>query len=1176
MKCSIILALAALSVLSSTPVQAAQVDLPRWPSVSPDGSRIVFSWQGDLWLAPSTGGAAVRITNHPADETRSLWSPDGSTLAFESTRDGFRNIWTMPAAGGDATQVTFGEAPCTLTAFTLNDAGVPTIYFDSAREGDFYRLPRCYAVPAAGGRSERVHQAFGSHAAPNGHGQFLFERGSSPWSRRGYRGADQRDVWLFDATKPLDQAFTRLTSFAGNDGQALWCGPGRYLMLSERDGAVNLFRRSVTDAPDSSGEKLTSFADDVTSFDVSADGRTAVLACWDRVYRLDLAAPHAAPQPIDLTAASDFAAPIMVRHVGKDVTEAALSPDGKTMAFVAYGDVFVRSMDEKSPAVRVSSPPSRERDIAWSADGTRLFFVTDADGTDSIVEAIVARTRSELRKEAKSATEPAKPAADKDADAKAPSTAAGDEVAAPATKAATAAAEPKPDAEPKVPVDHRLDPARWTEAVTFEIHPVIHSALPDRRPTPSPDGKSLAYLQGTDLMILNLATRESVTFREGWDPEIEFQWSPDSRWIAFAQDDRDFNRDIWLAPVDGSKPAVNITRHPDNDRSPRFSADGRLLAFLSDRVNNESDVFVVALDKAIEGQSPAEQEAYFKDAIDAAKKRKALPAPGAKKKSKKGAAKSDDPKKDADAKDADGTKDADGDAAPKAKATEDAKEPLSYDLDDAYLRVRRLTRMPGNESDLILTPGGDRVIFSGNDGGPGVFSVKWDGTDQKKVASAGAAIQINLAGDKVVLLNGGKVSTTGPTGGETKSVDFEADTVIDQAAWSEHRFLEAARVVGEVFYDPDMKGLDWDALTRRYLTLARAARTDGEFEWVAARLLGELNASHLGVTAPADPANPARQPVGRLGVRTRSAADGFEVTEVFDKGPAAVSPTPLRVGDVIVAVGGEPIAAGETLERRLRGKVGQETIISVRRGKPDGASINVDCLITPCTTARESELAYQSAIQRNAALVNQWSHGRIGYLHIQSMSQASLDEYERDLCAVAQGKDGLLVDVRNNGGGSTADRVLASLMAPDHAYTVPRGADRSYTHGYPQDRLYIQRWTLPANMLCNEKSVSNAEIISHAFKNLKRGSLVGEQTYGGVISTGATTLTDGTTIRTPFRGWYTPDGTDMENHGAMPTVRVPANPVDESHDFDAQLKAAVDDLMKRLPAAEPAGTPARP
>ena len=111
-------------------------------------------------------------------------------------------------------------------------------------------------------------------------------------------------------------------------------------------------------------------------------------------------------------------------------------------------------------------------------------------------------------------------------------------------------------------------------------------------------------------------------------------------------------------------------------------------------------------------------------------------------------------------------------------------------------------------------------------------------------------------------------------------------------------------------------------------------------------------------------------------------------------------------------------------------------------------------------------------------------------------------------------------------------------------------------------------------MLCNEKSFSNAEIVSHGFKALKRGSLVGEQTYGGVISTGGTSLVDGTTVRLPFRGWYTLDGRDMENNGAMPDVRVPPNPVDESRDFDAQLKAAVDDLQRRLPAPGNAAAPA--
>jgi tricorn protease len=180
------------------------------------------------------------------------------------------------------------------------------------------------------------------------------------------------------------------------------------------------------------------------------------------------------------------------------------------------------------------------------------------------------------------------------------------------------------------------------------------------------------------------------------------------------------------------------------------------------------------------------------------------------------------------------------------------------------------------------------------------------------------------------------------------------------------------------------------------------------------------------------------------------------------------------------------------------------------------------------------------------------------------MNQPSLDVFERDLYAAAEGKAGLIIDVRNNGGGSTADRLLASIMYPRHAYTQPRGVSNNIKDAYPGDRLYIQRYDKPIDMLCNEKSFSNAEIISHAFKTLKRGTLVGETTAGGVISTGGTTLLDGTTVRIPGRAWYLPDGTNMELHGAQPDLRVPQTPEDEVKDNDAQLRAAVDDLMKRV------------
>ena len=405
-----------------------------------------------------------------------------------------------------------------------------------------------------------------------------------------------------------------------------------------------------------------------------------------------------------------------------------------------------------------------------------------------------------------------------------------------------------------------------------------------------------------------------------------------------------------------------------------------------------------------------------------------------------------------------------------------------------------------------------------------------------------------------------------------KSIELPERIEIDRGEWNLALFDEAARILGEGFYlDPSEKGLDWAETSARYRELAEASRTPDEIEWVVNRLFGELNASHLGMRAN-DPTAPPRRSQGRLGTVLRPVEGGFEVVEVLEGSPAQNSPTPLEVGDVIVAIEFEPLAEDDTVERRLRDRVGKETIVGVRRPREGDEPIELDCLIVPVSSGELRDLVYRETQRRAAEQVDAWSGGRLGYTHVRSMDTRSLEEFEGDLHAAAEGRDGLLIDVRNNGGGFTADRLLASIMVQPHAYTVPRGADPSVTSGYPRDRLFIQRYVLPINMLCNEKSFSNAEIVSHAFKTLDRGTLVGMPTYGGVISTGSHRLLDGSTIRMPFRGWYLLDGTDMENHGATPDLIVPQTPEDESVGFDAQLKAAVEDLQSRLPVSS--GTPA--
>jgi tricorn protease len=254
----------------------------------------------------------------------------------------------------------------------------------------------------------------------------------------------------------------------------------------------------------------------------------------------------------------------------------------------------------------------------------------------------------------------------------------------------------------------------------------------------------------------------------------------------------------------------------------------------------------------------------------------------------------------------------------------------------------------------------------------------------------------------------------------------------------------------------------------------------------------------------------------------------------------------------------------------MQGTSGQETLIEVRRAGPPATATAPPAatrhlLITPISSGADTILRYRDEVERNRLLVEKLSGGKLGYLHIRSMDMASVRDYERDLFAAADGKLGLIIDVRDNGGGSTNDILLASLTAPRHAYTASRGVDLKAVpkDAYPRDRRLIYAYNREISVLCNQHSYSNAEIFSHAIKTIGRGKLVGAPTFGAVISTGAYSLIDGTNMRTPFRGWYLPDGKDMENNGAVPDLAVPQTPEDEVAGKDAQLEAAVKELLTR-------------
>ena len=285
----------------------------------------------------------------------------------------------------------------------------------------------------------------------------------------------------------------------------------------------------------------------------------------------------------------------------------------------------------------------------------------------------------------------------------------------------------------------------------------------------------------------------------------------------------------------------------------------------------------------------------------------------------------------------------------------------------------------------------------------------------------------------------------------------------------------------------------------------------------------------------------------------------------------------LRVGDVITAVNGEAVAEVPNFYALLEDTAEERIILGVE--SEDGEEREV--IIRPVESL--SDELYREWVEDRRALVDEYSNGRLGYIHVEGMNWSSFERFERELIASGSGKEGLVVDVRYNGGGWTTDYLMAVLTVQRHAYTVPRGAaqdleaeHQDFRGHYPfGERLPLASWTKPVAALCNENSYSNAEIFSHAFKSFGLGPLVGQPTFGAVISTGGVGLIDGSFVRLPFRGWYVyPTDQNMEHGPAVPDLLVENAPDYRGSGEDAQLRRAVEALLQDVDAGQQATPPA--
>jgi tricorn protease len=1040
--------------------------LIRYPAINHNGTLIAFSYQGDIWSVSSTGGRATRLTAHDAYDAFPVFSPDGKQIAFSGARFGNNDIFVMNTEGGSPKRLTYHSNADNISTWSASE----NILFSTTRE--FRQIERpleVYAVSAKGGTESRVLDAVGFDPAQSPDGRFMaIVRGdANPIYREDYRGPSNRDIWLYDSKS---KTYSKLSQFETNDILPRWADNHTLYFLSTNSGKNNVYRIKIDDNGKAVGnaEQITNYKDhSIRYFSVSTDGKTIVFERDKSIYLFNTSTQTTQKLIISISADDKFDR-IVHKTVSTGATEYEVSPNGKLIAKVVRGEVYVKEANkEKSNTVNLSNHAYRDMDVVWHGDSTLLFT---SDRSDENFDIYMVKSTDKL--------------------------------------------------QPNIFKSLKNHLTRVTSTVEGESSLRI-----------SPDGKKIAYVRGRGKLVVNDISPDGKLSNEkillsGWALPSGIVWSPDSKWLAYALPDLYFNYEIFIHAADNSSAPVNVSMHPRGDSQPYWSPDGSKLGFISARNNRNNDVWFVWLRNE-------DWEKSRQDWEDTAEKNE----------------------KSADRKEA-------------------TTKILKIDFENIHQRLVQVTNFPGDESNLVISKDGETFYYTAANSvaanGRDLYSIKWNGKDLKELTKGGTnpnGVSMDAEGKYLYYMRtGGVLNRMDVKSDKAESLPYSIKQKIDAVAERTQIFDEAWRTMRDGFYDPKFHGKDWETLGKKYKELCLLASTTEDFKDMFNYLLGELNSSHQALTTPSQ-VETQKDATGLLGVELQPVKEGMKVLRVIPNSPADKANSKLLVNDIILSINNEAFRESDNFFEQLNTKVDEQVLLVVKGS--DGKTREV--VLRPI--ANVQQLLYEEWVQDRKKLVDKFSNGKLGYVHIQGMNIQSLEVFERELMAAGYGKDGLIIDVRYNGGGSTADYLMTMLNYKQHAYTIPRGASENlerdktkFRDYYPTgERLIYSAWLKPSIALCNEGSYSNAEIFSHAYKNLGIGKLVGMPTNGSVISTGGRSLMDGSFVRLPSRGWFTiTDNKNQELGHAVPDILVDNSPDWIAKETDEQLNTAVKELLKQI------------
>ena len=684
----------------------------------------------------------------------------------------------------------------------------------------------------------------------------------------------------------------------------------------------------------------------------------------------------------------------------------------------------------------------------------------------------------------------------------------------------------------------------------------------------SPDSKEIAFTSSdSKLRKVNVASRQVTELDSSRYGNVSTpEWSPDGKWVTYSKADASRTTDIYVIATSGDdKQAHKITFDSYDERSPRFSPDGRKVFFVrSDSIGGGG------------GGIPSVQ--IYSVALERLERDP------------------DDPEERPEAEGPQGPGDGAEGPGPLTGRRPPVRPPHETKMDWAGMkrRTKQITRMPFPISNFTITPDSRTLVFVTSEPAatftlPVIYSIQEDGKRLTRVAAGapptgdgeggggggfgGGISDLNISRDGRTLffrerdgiystaLGAGAAAAAAGAGrggaeGARRRITFNARVKIDHPAEWVEMFGDAWRTMKYRFYDPAMHGMDWDAAKAKYEPLVADVGDRQELLNIINEMIGELNASHTGA-APPPGGRTGGAATGNLGLEleTDAASGRYRVAYIYEGGPADKDWVKVSKGDYLIAIGGKPVKAGDNYWQILNDRLNRKVEVTFNNKPAEEGAWRTR--IETISTGAYGQLRYERWVKERRQKVDELSNGRIGYVHIQAMNPPSLRKFEKEIREF-RNKEALIIDQRWNGGGNIEQELLAILVQREYQIWQPRGTEASGRPfaGYFGPKVVLQNW----------RSASNAEMFPAGFRALGLGKVIGTPTMGAVIGTGSYSLIDGSTVRTPGVGVYLADSkrTNMENYGVQPDIRVDNSPEDSLAGRDRQLETAVEELMRQL------------